>query len=478
MLVPLFWSIKMKPDKAFLQGAVCGFLQGLILLFWMISSVGRYTGQGSSIGVLLWIISAFYFALITALPAWIFAVICKMNFQWKQAWWLNALFAGAIWIIIDWARTKINPGIPWLNYEYAYSQTKWNLPIQMVSYTGTGGLTFFIITINALLSSAISEKKYRQLWLPLALYSLLLAIGFQCLDSKINKENNVKVAIICENVEAQQRWQPEKNDSLETIFFDLNIQAAKENPQLIVWSESALPWNLAMDDDLITLCLNITWPTRARHIIGIFTPFEKGKQYNSAYYIEPDGEIAARYDKMQLLSFLEEPFAKAKLPFFKKSVQNNIIPGVKRNLFKTPFSKAGILICNESLIPSSYAESIEKGAGFFVVMSNNAWFEGSMIGMHHFYGTRLMAVEFGKDIIINSNRGVSGVIDGRGRIQVSDKGLRPRLINGTIQTKNPSTFYSKHGNWFVFISMIYLLITGFTLVTLRTKIVFFDVRFG
>jgi apolipoprotein N-acyltransferase len=466
MLVPLFYSIIKEPKNTFLKAAICGFVQGLIVLSWMFSSIGKYTGSETSIGFVLWIVSSVYFAFIIGLSAWLFTFILK-RIRWKKmAWVINAVLAGSIWVLIDWLRTRLTPGVPWLHYQYFCTQSKWDIPLQIISLTGVTGLTFLIVAVNALIAKIIISKKYYRILLPLAIYSLLLLFGSIRLGFLPSKQKSIKIALICENINAKQRWLPETGDSLASIFFNLNLEAIKIKPQLIVWGESAIPWDLAMNDDLISQCLKITWPCQAGHIIGIFSPSEKhkNKRFNSAYYIKPDGAITGRYDKMQLLSFLEEPFGGKKLPFFSKGARTDIIPGDSRKLIQTPYGKAGILICNETLAPLPFRETIELGADFFVVLSNDAWFEGSQLIKHHFYFNRLRAVESGVDMIINSNRGISGIIDSKGRIQISDRSNKPELLNGSIHSGSRYTFYSKNGDWFVYLACIYLIIIVFTII--------------
>jgi apolipoprotein N-acyltransferase len=460
MLVPLYYSVLSDPIKSFYKGSISGIVAGLFLFSWMISSARYYTGTSSYIGISLWAFSTVYFGLITGFGTWMFSYLAGYFKTRKNLWWVNSILAGAIWVAIDWIRTRIMPGVPWLHYQYAVTQSPFNTMLQLVSFTGIFGLTFVVVFINSLFSNILIEKKYKRLWLPFAVFCGLLLIGSIRLGtSEERKFKKIDVAIICENAEARSRWLPETGDSLAGIFFDLNRQAVMSNPQLIIWSESAIPWDLSTDDDLLLNCLAITWVSRAGHIVGVFSPSDelKGKRYNSAYYVEPDGAITSRYDKVQLLSFLEEPFLGAKLPFFNRSAHTDIIPGKERRLLKTPYGNAGILICNETLAPLPFKETIKLGADFFVVMSNNSWFEGSRLNRHHFYYNRIRAVESGVDMIINCNRGISGIINANGTIQKMDNSGKPATIPGYIKIQKHKSFYAQYNDWFVILISIFLI---------------------
>ncbi|MFO7655551.1 MAG: apolipoprotein N-acyltransferase [Bacteroidales bacterium] len=456
MLIPLFYTVISQSRYVFIKGFVAGTVAGMILFSWMIASFRMYTGTAPYIGYPLWFLCSFFFGAVTGMSLKLFILL---RVKWPvHGWWLNALIAGSVWVIIDWLRVHLLTGIPWVNYPMSFTQSKWTLPLQITSVAGIWGLTFLIVAVNVMFTYMLFKRSYKSIWLPVSLISCLLLFGlFKSNQSHTIIRKEVKVALICDNTEARTRWLPENGDSLASIFFRLNEHAVRLNPQLIVWSESAIPWNLAMDDELITKCLHITWPSRAGHIIGIFTPDEAGKQnkYNSAYYIEPDGAITSRYDKVRLLSFLEHPFAGAKIPFFNRSAITDIIPGKEHNLLRTAFGNAGMLICNEILSLQPYRKTIRQRPHFIAVISNNAWFEGSRLHTHHFYYIRMRAVESGKDIVVNCNRGISGFIHANGKIQVASSGNKPEVVSGVVNFSKSQSFYARKGDWFIFTATLF-----------------------
>ncbi|MBN2613179.1 MAG: apolipoprotein N-acyltransferase [Bacteroidales bacterium] len=472
MLIPLFFTVIKQPKGVFLKGFMAGTITGLILFSWMIASFRLYTGTAPYIGYPLWLLCSFFLGAVTGLSLKLFIILSIKNTP-KHGWWLNALVAASLWVIVDWVRVHLLTGIPWVNYPLAFTQSKWAVPLQITSLTGIWGLTFIIVAVNVMFACIINNKSYKSAWLPAALISCLLLFGLIKGNPSDNAgKKKVKVALICENTEARTRWLPENSDSLAAIYFSLNEQAARLNPQLIVWSESAIPWNLAMDDDLITKCLHITWPSKAAHIIGIFTPSElyKDKKFNSAYYIEPDGAITSRYDKVRLLSFLEHPFAGAKIPFFNKSAISDIIPGKEHNLLRTAFGNAGILICNEIISQQPYRKTIRLRPQFFTVISNNAWFEGSRLYTHHFFYIRMRAVESGKDIVVNCNRGISGIIHANGKTQAISQGNIPTVASGYVNLSRSQSFYARNGDWFILMAALFTItILLSNLFTIKSK---------
>jgi len=72
-------------------------------------------------------------------------------------------------------------------------------------------------------------------------------------------------------------------------------------------------------------------------------------------------------------------------------------------------------------------------------------------------------------MIVNSNRGISGIIDSRGRIEVSDNGKSPILLYGTIQKHSNKSFYAQKGNWLMILSCSYMILILITVITTKSK---------
>ena len=168
-------------------------------------------------------------------------------------------------------------------------------------------------------------------------------------------------------------------------LLDLNKAAVEENPDIILWSESAIPWTYKKDDDLVNEILKESALAKSTHILGINTEVENNIVNNSAYCILANGNVAGRYDKQFLLSFIEKPFSGISIPFF--SNKGFLVSDDKAHSgpLQTPYGKAGILICNESAIEISALNSVKQGAGFFCNMSNDGWFTNTYIVAFAFF---------------------------------------------------------------------------------------------
>ncbi len=452
------------PKKSFLYGLISGSIQGAFLFYWMIESIQRFTASDTYIGIFFLIISSLYFGLWVALFSLVSNWFANRNKSTRDYW--NILFIASVWVLLEWARTNILMGFPWLKYILAHTQALNHYIIQLASITGQWGISFIVIIINVVIAYSFIHKSRKHLIATVIIICLFFLFGvIKTSFDKFEKSNPIKIAILQENTDAETRWQPETGDSLANIYFELNKQALKQNPDIILWSESALPWAFTEDDDLIYEVLKITYPVKAYHIIGTFFPSpRKYKNYDSAIFVHPDGRITSRYDKMKLLSIIEKPavnidlFSWTKMDFFRTGVNDRTIQGEKRKLLYTPFGKIGVLICNESLLPYSSRETVKMGAHLIVNLSNDSWFEGSNLALHHLGITILRAAETGKFIIVNNNQGYSAIIDPNGRLRFKNRSDAQEVYADYVYGNFQNTLYVEFGDWFVLLILIFAII--------------------
>jgi apolipoprotein N-acyltransferase len=180
--------------------------------------------------------------------------------------------------------------------------------------------------------------------------------------------------------------------------------------------------------------------------------------------IDDAGNVVGTYDKFHLVPFGEyTPFRK----IFKFSkitagaTDFSAGPG-PRTLRLKGLPPVSPLICYEVIFPNQVVNSQDRPE-WMLNLTNDGWYGASSGPYQHFDAARLRAVEEGLPLVRVANTGISGVIDGYGRV-VSKLALGTK---GTLDSVLPSslspTLYGRLGNWLVI--FLILIIAGAGMLT-------------
>ncbi len=442
-LVPLLFVILSEPpSRALKYGFLAGLIQAVVMYFWMAKVISSYMGEVHPLGVFfLFSISIFYAALYPTLFSWLVSFISRSIPKYSL---IHILTGTIVWVGLELFKDKIfGNSFPWFSYPIAISQAKVLPLIGIVSLGSVYILSAILVLVNFFLVYYLIRRKRFFLFVAIGLFLLNISIGTLLSRSKqaLPGDETIKVALLSENIAADMRWNDQTGDSLVNIFFALNKEAAKLNPDLIVWSETAVPWTYSENDPFLENIFSVR--TNSYQLIGMLQKGHSEEEvYNSALLFDGDGILTGQYDKIDLLSALEKPLfpglSKAKLSFLAEGLMDNILPGSQRNILQTPLGKFGVMICNESLLPGATRELKRKGINLLVVMSNDGWFAGTQVVQHHFYFNRFRAMENHIPVIVNSNMGISGFIDANGKIIAQKKSDLSFILNTKLHF-NPGT---------------------------------------
>ncbi len=444
-LIPLFVVLDGRQARgAILSGALYGAVTALILYSWIVPVATRYSGVFTLHSVLLYGGSVVYFSLYTAAFGFGYAALRRRT--------ENAILFGisisALFTLLEIIRMHVLQGSPWFHYSLALTQAREPWILQWAGVGGSPLIVFAMVLVNCCVAKWLRTKDGLLVRAAVAVMAVCF-LGGALLAATRNADGGApySVALLNDNIPAEMRWDDRSGDSLAAVLFRMNDEAARQDPDLIVWSETAIPWTLKPDDEFIPAILNITRRSQADHLVGIWSASPQNSRlvYNSAYLVTPSGSVSDRYDKMLLLDFLERPFGGATgalLPFLNTSRYDNILPGSSRRVIASGRAQLGVLICNEGLSEEMYAKYVQEGATLLVLMSNDAWFEGTPLQLHHFYAAALHAVMCGRDLVVNSNRGIPGIVRATGAVEAFQPSNVARVVKCEARPSSRTTVYS------------------------------------
>ncbi len=469
-LVPLFLALGGRNLKeSFNLGFLTGLTSFMGILYWIAPTI-----MSSGESKLLAFISLLLLSSYLAVYYGIFCLICRYMSLRVTQYTFGLFFAPALWVSVELLRAYLFSGFPWALL--GYSQWNFTPMIQISEFTGVYGVSFLVVMVNGSLTQAglslgfargekvLSKTKLLRNVLPLALSVLvvvsclaygLIIVSKESLGRSQNfpgEKSMTKVALLQGNIDQYMKWDKKYERLIKDTYGELVDMASKENPQLIIWPETALPGYLKRERQLQEWVEKVVGQTNAYHIIGS-PEYRGGAYYNAAFLISPKGEILAEYDKIHLVPFGEIVPFRPILSLF-VGVLNELgdfSPSRERKLLKTPFGNFAVLICWEGIFPHLVRKFVKDGADYLANITNDAWFLKTAAPFQHFIVSVFRAVENRVCVVRVANTGVSGFIDQYGRIINRTEIFKKDYLTSSVSRKIHQTFYTRYGDIFAYL---------------------------
>jgi apolipoprotein N-acyltransferase len=446
--VPLFFFLQNKtPAKAFSWSYFCGWIFFTSVIYWLIH-----------VTMLGWIVLSVYLALYFGL----FGLMVSLSRRYKDI--ILLFFLPSAWVVLEFIRGSFLTGFPWALM--GYSQYK-NLPvIQIADITGAYGVSFLLILVNFVVYKLMRDKKSIRFFVaPIIIISLISSYGFFRLSQKFQGEP-LRISVVQGNIPQEEKWQPDLQSFILGKYVALAQQAAKDNPDIIIWPETSVPGYLEEEPLLFNNVSFLAKQIKTDLLVGTVAE-ENGYIYNSATLVSKDGKIKNRYDKLHLVPFGEY------IPFPRVfSFVTDIAPapigdfsfGKDYTVFSLDENKQktfSVLICFEDVFAYLSRNFVKKGARFLVNITNDAWFEKTTEPYQHLQASVFRAIENRVWVVRAANTGVSCFVSPVGKVvaRVQNKDTKEDIfVSGhktqdiTLETR--PTFYLRFLDVFVFCCFI------------------------
>ncbi|HRH50866.1 MAG TPA: apolipoprotein N-acyltransferase [Panacibacter sp.] len=457
--VPLFMVLQNRPPTAcFKAGLMFGLAIALPSFYWMVAGAQRFTGTDGMYGYLVMIVSTIILSLYFGGINYCFSIL-RTKKSAKLSFAVDALLIACVYVTGEALLMLLSKYLPWFGFHSGNPLMDNIYSIQPAAVFGIHSMSFIVVFVNYLIAGFIVNKQWLRLSIPagvIVIYMLCGYVMYRQIENNPGAGKPVKVAILNGNIPPEIKWDDSNGKQLVDNLLELDRKATALKPDIALWNESAVPWTYRPDDDLVNEILKISAPAHITHMLGINTDYQENEVYNSVYELLPDGKVAGRYDKRILLAFIEQPFAGLIFPFL--SSQGFIVKtGENNNPLNTPYGKAGIMVCNESSVPSAASGMVSNGAQYLFNLSNDGWFSNTYIADLHFYNVRMRAVETRKDIACNSNYGFSGLVKASGEIMMKERSDEPFVKMVTVQPNNDTTLAASSPLIFLYCCVFYIL---------------------
>ena len=134
----------------------------------------------------------------------------------------------------------------------------------------------------------------------------------------------------------------------------------------------------------------------------------------------------------------------------------------ERKVFYVDGHYYGVFICYESIFGDEVRQFVKSGAEVLINISDDGWYGDSGAPWQHLNMARMRAIENHRWVLRATNTGITTAIDPQGRMAFqAPRHLRAAFLF-PFDFSHGQTFYTRHGDWFAYLS------TAITLVFLAS----------
>jgi apolipoprotein N-acyltransferase len=261
------------------------------------------------------------------------------------------------------------------------------------------------------------------------------------------------------------------------VYNDLSKGLLKENPDIIIWPESAIPTvnDISQTDFSSVKKFGSTPLLFGTHIVDRYK--NKYKVFNSLVLVSKEGNKLDQYYKHKLLAFVEG------MPVEFLDVIMNVYGlgsfgrGKEFKVMSLGNMKMATNICYEDVIPDFIKNSLNVNnveANVIVNATNDSWFGKSIEPLMHLHIAGLRSIENRKTLVRATCTGYSGVFEPTGVLKRVSKLYEKDSFVTKVPLLEIKTIYRMGG--FLFVYFLGLIILIVFLYAIFRKIKFYFKR--
>ena len=389
------------PRRAFCLGLLQGTIGYGMTLYWFYNIFAQAA-------IPLFVI----LSLFTALFCLIF------NFFTKQikSPFLNIFFAATLWTAIEFYRSELFfLRFPWITPGSALG------PTYLSSILGVYGMSFLVV------AAAAGFMCRRTIKLSVLLSLCIISLGlFRPGLVEPDEKDSLAVTIV------------QSEDCYLDPYITLTKMAHKESPDLIVWPEYSLPYDVRKNARDFAILTNLCAEMDAILVVGTKTIVgpEAKDWHNTALVLDERG-VLGKYYKARPVHFF-----------------NDGIPGREFNPIQTDLGPIATPICFDCDYSGVSRKMVQLGAEYFAVPSFDAASWSVNQHLQHSLLFRLRAAENGRWLACASSSGVSQVIDPHGNVRRSLPLMEKGVMTYRIGRSRHRTIFTRMGWLFPWFTLV------------------------
>ena len=355
----------------------------------------------------------------------------------------------AAWVGVEWLRSWILSGFPWLLLGYSQVDTPFGAMAPLGGVLLVSWLSVFWVAMQAWLVLVGGWRRW------LGVLGVLLCLGAvqPFVDREWTKPVGPKldVALVQGNIPQDMKWNREAALFILRRYLDMTIPLL--GTELVVWPEAALPlpadmlwedWLEPLDDKARQM--GTTLLLGALKQVPAGQSGQTSEQYGNALLAL--GRDRGVYLKRHLVPFGEyfplPAWGKAFLKLLSLPYEDLLAGPRQQAPLVVHGQRVGASICYEDAFGSE--RRLDEPSAFLVNVSNDAWFGDSIAPHQHLEIGRMRALELNRPMLRAANTGITALLDQHGRIARIIPQFTADILQGSIQGRSGETPYSRYGD--------------------------------
>jgi len=505
-LLPLFFAIegilssdlKQKGRKVFGLSFLAFAIWNTASIYWVYNSLA--SAMSAPVAVLISFIPFGLGAFLMAAAVWMYYAFREL---FNRFWSYLALIF--FWISYEYLHQTWDLAFPWMNLGNGFAQT--HQLVQWYEYTGVYGGTLWVLLSNILLFEILRIKfkddqisKLSYVWLGL----ILVPTCFSMYRYHYYEEQNspANVVVVQPNIDPYAKFGSMPTSEQINQLIRLSDSIAQVNTEYFIWPETAIS-EFSNEDQLRSNphFLTIQQFLRKYKNGNVLSGIESYRLYNNPQTATArlDERSGLYFDSFNAAVQMENS---ANLQFYHKS---KLVPGVEQLPFADAlafmkpafaafggstggygsqaepsvfFSQNGLgvspVICYESIWGDYVAKSVEQGASFIAIITNDAWWGNTAGKDQHLAYAKLRAIENRRWVARSANTGISAFINQRGDVVQQSQWWTATALKADINLNEEQTFYTAYRDIIAKIALLgaFLMLVFGLIIYLRLRISF------
>ena len=444
LILPLlFVCLTVSPRDAAKHAFWYGFGLFLTGTYWIYISVHVFGNAALWIALLLMVGLSLIMAWLVSISGWLISRLSQ-----GESWRL--LFVGpAAWVLIEWTRSWILTGFPWMALGYGQI----DLPLAgWAPVMGVYGVSFMLVLSAAAVIPAVMATSLGGRIGGIAMIVLPWLVGeaLSLVDWTEPTGKTLRTSIVQAGVSQDKKWQ---RDQLRPIMdYYLSSTMSVADSDIVLWPEVAIP---ALNDQVESFIARVERDARQRGQSVLFGILERsyensaeGRIYNSVVLV--GGKERQAYRKRHLVPFGEYfPVPETVREWMKMQnlPHSDLAKGADEQSLLTAAggTQFAVFICYEDAYGAEQLYALPD-AGLLINVSNDAWFGDSIAPHQHLEIARMRSLEFGRPTVRSTNTGISAFIGADGELLQTGKQFVPELMTANVRAYSGLTPYAASGN--------------------------------